>query len=143
MYHASTLVIDGGTIFNGGAMPSSKCTAPPGGAQPASCTGGHGILLEAGSLTLSGAQLRFNKGVAVAAGPGADSVTITGCQLHHNRQAIALNISAEHSNIPQPEPFPQPEPVDGKEDGAYAVTGNVVFSAPPSLAPRASRMGPG
>lgn len=81
------LSVAGGTIFNGGAY-----------GRP----GAHnGMVARAGTFTLSGVNVRHNKGTGLLVGPGARHFAVTGCRFHHNgvgaridgeRYALAGNV---------------------------------------------------
>lgn len=69
--------IAGGTIFNGGAY-----------GRP----GAHnGMVVKAGSFTLSGISIRHNKGTGLLVGEKVRSYTITGCRIHDNGTGAVLN----------------------------------------------------
>ena len=110
--NSATLVITGGTLFNAAAA----CPLPGNAARPASCPG-YGILLEVGMLTMTGVDIRYNKGAAVVIGSNASFVTLTGNQIHHNGQAIHLELAGDDVAA-VPAGHPQ----------GYTITGNSVFS---------------
>ncbi|HVK07011.1 MAG TPA: right-handed parallel beta-helix repeat-containing protein [Armatimonadaceae bacterium] len=70
------LSVSGGTIFNGGAHGRT-------GAH-------HGLVVRAGRFTLTGVQVRHNKGVGVLVGDGAGDYAITGCRIHDNGTGAEL-----------------------------------------------------
>jgi hypothetical protein len=114
----SNLVVAGGTIFNGGAMPSSGCPNRPWDPQPPSCGGrGHGIVVEYGYLTLTGVDVRYNAGTGVAVGPGAQFVSVNGCQIHHNGRAMDLSATGRY-HVGD----------NGTAKCGYAISGNAFFA---------------
>ncbi|MBV9864123.1 MAG: right-handed parallel beta-helix repeat-containing protein [Abitibacteriaceae bacterium] len=70
------LSIAGGTIFNGGAY------GRPGAH--------HGLVVRAGRFTLSGTNIRYNKGTGILLDNGARDYTITGCRIHNNGVGASL-----------------------------------------------------
>lgn len=70
------LTIAGGTIFNGGAY-----------GRP----GAHnGIVVKAGSFTMSGIAVRHNKGTGILVGDGVQEYAITGCRVTYNGTGAEL-----------------------------------------------------
>ena len=87
------LSIAGGTIFNGGAYNQ------PTGAR-------NGLVVRAGSFTLSGVSVRYNIGTGILVeGEGVGDYTISGCRIHNNgtgaifrsgRRSVTGNVFTEN-----------------------------------------------
>lgn len=78
--HAN-LVISGGTIFNGGAYGR-------GGAN-------NGLVVRAGTFTLSGVEVRYNKGTGILIeSDNVQGFSVTGCRIHSNGTGAALRGNA-------------------------------------------------
>ncbi len=70
------LVVSGGTIFNGGALGRG---------------GNHGLVVRAGSFTLSGVTVRSNKGTGILVdGDAVRDYAVTGCRIVDNGVGAAL-----------------------------------------------------
>jgi len=72
----ATLVISGGTIFNGGAYNR-------GGAN-------HGLVVKAGTFSLNGVAVRHNKGTGILVGAAVRNYMVQGCRIHNNGRAAVL-----------------------------------------------------
>jgi hypothetical protein len=71
------LTVSGGTIFNGGIY-----------GRPGS---GNGIVVQAGSFSLSGSSVRFNKGTGILVGEAVRNYVVDGCRIHNNGTAGLLS----------------------------------------------------
>ncbi|CAN5575622.1 hypothetical protein BH11ARM2_BH11ARM2_17260 [soil metagenome] len=70
------MVIAGGTIFNGGAYGRKGAA--------------HGMVVHAGTFSLSGVEIRNNGGTGLLVGEGVENYTVNGCRFHHNATAAVL-----------------------------------------------------
>lgn len=77
--HGALLVISGGTIFNAGALGGDPSRGQ--------C---NGITVNAGSFMLTGAAVRFNKGIGVWAPGSAANYVVSSNQIFSNGQGAVL-----------------------------------------------------